>query len=423
MPCSECGHLLYVHYDDRELRCPECRGLPLEDNATLQRKVQKGRELFSEENQIQLLQEYSKEHLHLYLISRLNYLGKTFYDTRGFPVREFSYLNHLIKGIYQRDDFGDGYLSTGFDEIAEEIDALLDAQAELLNALNHVEEGFRFCVPWPVEMPDSKTFFGEYWFLDSEYRLCYHRCLRSLMGGTEEDRAIYDWTAEVIRDFDRPAVGEIDSLRDFADCFYEVIASLKFVAAANETVGDIYTTFPTDATVFDLKEFLGCLDSQFGDREHAVMRREGIAAAPSEALVDTCGERAFGDSWESLKDELIIGENNLDAHPFLFRIEHEEVLKEVSGREPITTMRVKIVYPKFYDLIVRLQLFPLLRNGADQPTGHELLSEITAKRGKQFERNIHEYLTALGYESYHSAELSKNNPTEIDVLVIDDDEI
>lgn len=423
MPCSECGHLLYVDYDDRELRCPECRGLPLEDDATLQRKIQEGRELFSEENQIQLLREYSKEHLLLYLISRLNHLGKTFYETRGFLVREFSYLNYLIKSIYQRDDFGDRYLETGFDEISEEIEALLDAQGELINALNHVEEGFRFCVPWPVEMPNAKTFFGEYWIPDSEYRLCYHRCLRSLMGGTEEDREIYDWTAEMIRDFDRPAADEIDSLRDFGDCFYEVIASLKFVAAANETVGDIYTIFPTEATVFDLKDFLGCLDTQFGVREHAVMRQEGIAAAPSEALVDTCGERAFGDNWEALKDQLIIGKNNLDAHPFLFRVEHEEVLKEVPGRDPITTQRHKIIYPKFYDLIVRLQLFPLLRNGPGQPTGHDLLSEITAKRGKQFERNIHEYLMALGYESYHSAELSKNNPTEIDVVVINDDEI
>lgn len=423
MPCSECGHLLYVNYDDRELRCPECRGLSLEDEATLQRKIKERRDLFSEDNQIQLLQEYSKEHLLLYLISRLNYLGKTFYETRGFSVREFSYLNYLIKSIYQRDDFGEGYLETGFDEIAEEIDALLDAQGELINALNHVEEGFRFCVPWPVEMPTTKTFFGEYWFPDSEYRLCYHRCLRSLMGGTEEDREVYDWTAATIRDFDRPAADEIDSLRDFADCFYEIIASFKFVAAANETVGDIYTTFPTGATVFDLKDFLGCLDAQFEDHEHAAMRQEGIAAAPSETQVDTCGEQAFGDSWDGLKNQLIIGENNLDAHPFLFRIEHEEILKEVSGRDPITTMNEKIIYPKFYDLIVRLQLFPLLRNGPNQPTGHDLLSEITAKRGKQFERNLHEYLKALDYESYHSAELSKNNPTEIDVLVINDDEI
>jgi Holliday junction resolvase-like predicted endonuclease len=423
MPCSECGHLLYVDYDNQELRCPQCKGLPLEDDDILQRKIQEGKDLFSEENQIQLLQEYSKEHLLLYLISRLNYLGKTFYDTRGFSVREFSYLNYLIKNIYQCDDFGDGFLETGFDEIAAEIDALLDAQGELINALNHAEEGFRFCVPWPVEMPNAKTFFGEYWFRDSEYRLCYHRCLRSLMGGTEDDKEIYDWTAEIIRDFDRPAADEIDSLRDFADCFYEIIASLKFVAAANETVGDIYTTFPTGATVFDLKDFLDCLDTQFGDREHAAMRRKGITAAPSEALVDTCGERTFGDNWGILKDQLIIGENNLGAHPFLFRIEHEEVLKKVPGRDPITTMREKIIYPKFYDLIVRLQLFPLLRNGSDQSTGHELLSEITAKRGKQFERNIHEYLLARGYESYHSAELSKNNPTEIDVIAVSDNEI
>lgn len=423
MPCLECGHLLYVDYEDRELRCPECRGLPLEDDAILARKIKEARELLSEENQIDLLQEYSKEHLLLYIISRLNYLGKEFYETRAFPVREFSYLNYLINNIYQRDDFGDGHLETGFDEIAEEIDALLDAQGELINALNHVEEEFRFCVQWPVEMPNTKTFFGEYRFRDSEYRLCYHRCLRSLMGGTEEEREVYDWTAETIRDFDRPTADKIDSLRDFADCFYEFIASLKFIAAANETVGDLYTTFPTEATVFDLKDFLGCLDTQFGDRAHATMRSEGIAAAVSETLVDTCGERTFDDNWATLKDQLIIGEDNLDAHPFLFQIDHEEVLKKVPGRDPITTMKEKVIYPKFYDLIVRLQLFPLLRNGPSQPSGHDLLSEITAKRGKQFERNLHEYLMARGYESYHSAELSKNNPTEIDVIAVNNDEL
>jgi hypothetical protein len=86
-------------------------------------------------------------------------------------------------------------------------------------------------------------------------------------------------------------------------------------------------------------------------------------------------------------------------------------------------MSNKIIYPKFYDLIVRLQLFPLFRNGPDQPTGHDLLSEITAKRGKQFEQNLYEYLKALWYESYHSAELSKNYATEIDVTVVNEDEI
>lgn len=423
MPCSECGHLLYVDYDNQKLRCPQCRGLDLEDPDILAEKVENARDKFNRENLIQLIQDYSKEHLLLHLISRLNHIANQFYETRGIPLKEFSYLNYLIKSIYDQDDFGESYLDTGFDESAEEIDALLDAQAELINALNHVEENFRFCVPWPVEMPSSSSFFGEYWILDSEYRLCYHRCIRSLIGGSREDHVIFDWTSMTIRDFNRPAGDEINSLRDYADCFYELIASMKFMAAANETVGDIYTTFIENTTVFDIKNFIECLDTQFDNRSHAAMRAESIVATPSEALVDICGERAFGDNWDTVKEQILISENNLDAHPFLFEIEHEEIIKRVPGRDPLTRTKKRIIYPKFYDLIIRIQLFPLLRNGQNNPSGHDLLTDVTASRGKQFERNIHEYLTALGYESYHSAELLEDRPAEIDVLVVTDEEL
>lgn len=62
--------------------------MQLEDPDDLSEKIKNTRAFFNEENQIQLLQEYSKEHLLLYLISRLNHIGNQFYETRGIPVKE-----------------------------------------------------------------------------------------------------------------------------------------------------------------------------------------------------------------------------------------------------------------------------------------------------------------------------------------------
>lgn len=290
MPCSTCGHPLLVNHKQQDLRCPQCLNLSLADRKNLVNKVERDRQRLHDDRVKTLLYEYSKDHLLLYLIERLNVVSHHFYENRRLNQKEFAYLNHLIKLIYPEDrsNFEDKYLERG-DELDETIDALIDAQAEVINALNHIEDRFRLCVKYEVPMPDQKYLFSDYNIYDSEYRYCYQRCLRSLISGRPEDVELFDKTDETLRDFDILEADEIETLEDYAYTFFEFIISLLFVASANEVVGDIYTTFPPDyVTIFDIQDLLDEIDSQFTDEEGNVIlqdstlgwtNREGLNAA------------------------------------------------------------------------------------------------------------------------------------------------
>ncbi len=71
---------------------------------------------------------------------------------------------------------------------------------------------------------------------------------------------------------------------------------------------------------------------------------------------------------------------------------------------------------------MKFQIFPLLKNG-EYSSGHELLTSLTAERGEVYERNLYDFLTQKGVECYHGAEITRNNPKEIDLLCIFDDRI
>lgn len=423
MPCSNCGQVLLVHHEYEDLRCPQCLNLGIEDQQIIKAKVERDRELLRDENLVKLLEDYSKDHLLLYLMERLNAISHDFYENRRLNNREFSYLNYLIKIIYPEDrgDFGNEYLQRG-DSIDDRIDALLDAQAQLVNALNHVQDRFRLCIKYPVPMKDSKFLFGDYLLYDSEYRYCYQRCLRSLISGSEEYLDVFDKTHEEIRNFDSPPGDETDTLEKFADTFFEFINSLLFVASADDIVGNIYTTFPpAHVTVFGIQELLDCIDQQFTDAENNVLLQDSTLGWTTEDGLDEAGKSVFGDGWEDVKKSIVVSQKNLDAHPFLFKINIEDVVRRPSGRPPVTVEKTRIAYPRFYSMLLKYQIFPLLNNG-DESSGHNILQNISASRGDQFERNLYDYLSEQGFECYHSAVLPGNNPSEIDLLVVNNDE-
>lgn len=423
MPCSDCNHLLILDHDNEKLVCPNCLDTKIADRDVIEEKIERDRQLLRDENIVWLMQDYDKSHLLLYLIERLNIVSHGFYENRRLNMREFAYINYLIKLVYSTDEskFGDQYLDRG-DELDEEIDTLLSTQAKLVRVLNHVEDRFQLCLEYPVPMNGGKFLFSDYDLHDTEYRYCFQRCLRSLIGGREEDLELFDKVHEKIRDFERPSSDEIDTLEDFSDAFYGFILSMLFVASADSTVGNIYgTSMPDHMSVFDLKEFLDRIDSQFADEEGELVLQDNTLAMTEKDGLDRAGENTFGDDWQEVWEYVVVSEDNLDAHPFLFEIEITNVYYQQQGRPPKTRELTRFIYPRWYAQLLRFQIFPLLQNG-DEDSGHEILNTVATRRGKQFEENLYEYLTDCGFECYHSAEIPGENSSEIDLLIVSEQE-
>jgi hypothetical protein len=419
MPCSDCGSLLIVNHDHRKLFCPFCSGLEIEDQDIVNQKVEDGLDFFRDDRLIGVVENYSKGNLLLYLIERLNIVAHGFFESRRLDLTEFSYLNHLIKIIFPRSGFGDDHLDRG-DELNEVIDIMIKSQSSLVKNLKHSRDGFNYCVPRPV--PDDQPFFGEYDLYDTEYNWAYYRCLRSLGCGLEEDVDLFDEVHREIRDYDKPDGSMFDSLDNFVKIAFEFIVNMLFIASADDVVGNIYETWlPSEVTVLDLYEFFEHVNRQFENARGALILQDSKLGMASEEEVDAIGEHVFEDLWPDVKEKIIVSESNLEAHPFLFKIDVEKLIKRVPGRDPITREVPRIIYPRFYDFVLLFQLFPLLENG-EQDTGHDLLSSENKRRGQMFERNLFEYLQRQGFECYHSAEIRGSDREEIDVLVVNEED-
>jgi len=424
MPCHDCGNPLIVCKEYNDLRCPYCLDLDIGDSETIHEKIERDRDRLKDENLVQLIQEYSKDHLLLYLIERLNITSRGLYQSRRIDHSLFSYLNYLIKIILpvDKDKFGDEYLDRDNNSLDQDIKLLVQSQAEVVNALNQIEEEFRLCLNYTVSPVKQKFVFSEYDLRDTEYRQCYFRNLRSLMGGKEEYVEHFDEASTELRDFDRPGFSEDESLREFAETSYEFILPMLFIASADEIVGETYTTFPPDnVSVHKIGGLLEGLDQRFVDDDGNVVLQDSTLAVTSEEELDEVGQEVFPDNWDDVKQSLVISKNNLDAHPFLFKLEFEEVVREVSGRPPISREVTRIVYPRFYAKILRFQIFPLLQNG-DKPSGNEILNDIAIERGEEFEKNVYRYLSSQGFDSYYSAELPGVESSEIDVIAVNSGE-
>lgn len=423
MPCSDCSHLLILDHNNEKLVCPNCLDIKIADWDEVKEKIERDRQLLRDENIVKLMQDYDKGHLLLYLIERLNTVSYGLYENRRLKMREFAYINYLINLVYSTDEseFGNQYLDRD-DELDEEIDILLTTQAKLVRALDHVDDRFRLCLEYEVQVPDGKFLFGDYDLRDTEYRYCFQRCLRSLIGGREEDLELFDKTHEEIRDFERPSSDEIDTLEDFGDTFYGFILSMLFVASADTTVGDIYSTsMPDHVSVFDLSDLFDRIDGQFTNEKDEVMLQDSTLAWTNEDGLAQAGEDTFGDDWEKVREYLVVGEDNLDAHPFLFEVTVAVAYYQQQGRPPKTREHTRFIYPRWYAKLLRFQIFPLLQNG-DEDSGHEILNTVATRRGKEFERNLYGYLTDQGFECYHSAEIPGEDSSEIDLLVVNDEE-
>lgn len=417
MPCSDCGSLLCLSKtDSNSLFCPECTGYRIESQHVLDAKINWYLKDFLTEQRIdRLLTEYSKQSLTYKLLHRVNYISNQFLSQAetSLPADEFGYVAYLIKRIYEIDDgkFGDKTLPQDSPELDETLTTVQKYYTEFVSRLERVQNEFTVCIRNSEEftgrMQDLLTDYDRYL---SEYGLCNDRCTNSV-GGVEDRYEDFSYVYDKIRQTDGVEPGDAETPREFANAWYPVIQQLRFIAGSDDRVGMTYKTrFPEGVTVFDIREFLNKLDDQV-PLEHMAHAEYNSAVIPLRPrVINKCGREMFGKQWSEVKDYVVVSEDNLEAHPFLF---------EMSFDLPHQTIpTTNVYYPRHYAQLLKFQVFPLLQNNTDEPNGHTLLSNVAGDNGTIRERNLYEFLTEQGIDCYHSAEITSKNPNEIDLLCV-----
>ncbi|MDT3434260.1 hypothetical protein [Haloarcula sp. 1CSR25-25] len=422
MPCEDCGRLLCASRDDSSLYCPRCAGLPVEGTHVVRAKTEWLLEDYlTDKNILVLVEDYSKANLILASLTQLNQIANVFFSENGMPVSDFGYLAYIIRSIYQKNDFGEEQLSLPFDSDSE-LEVLKDAYTTVVSAYRDAREQFSICIKNDDFTGEWSNFASDYSLHQSEYGLCFERCVKSILCGDPDHYEDYSYVADVLRSVDKTDVGDVETNWEFGDAWYQFILQLRLMASTDEMVGNIYATrLPSDVTIFDIETFIDALDNRFTSEQHTRMHEEGYATVLDRAEVDQCGELAFGDAWKDVQDQVIVSKNNLDAHPFLFELEVEQS-RRISNNRYRREHVPKVFYPRFYTRLLKFQIFPLLKNGED-PSGHEILTGITGDRGEVYERNLYEFLKDNGIECYHNAKLPNRDSREINLLCRVDDSL
>lgn len=426
MPCADCNRLLAVTPDDKSsLFCPRCQGLPVEASAVVKAATNwLIEDFFTDEEIIGLVKEYNKPNLIYALIRRLNHVSNEFQKNlhRGLPITDFGYVTYVLKQVYEAEDFGEKLLDEPH-EFDENIEVVREAYTELIYQLRRARNEFDVCIKKRRFTGQMENFASDYIRLQSEYGLCFERCIESLICGDPDLFEEFTCVMDVLRAVDKTDVENVDTLREFADAWYQLLLQMRLLASSDEMVGSIYfTRLPEEITIFEIGEFLDRLDSLFDEELHEKMEQESYVPPLKTEWVNECGRKAFDNNWSQIKDQVIVSEDNLDAHPFLFEIEVVEERRSPEFRQtrPVTT--TNIYYPRFFARLLKFQIFPLLQNGDDE-SGHKLLSDLTGERGEACERNLYNYLTSNGIECYHEAEILHGDKCEIDLLCVFDDSL
>lgn len=382
------------------------------------------KDFFTDEKIVSVLQDYSKVNLIYNLFDRLNQTSFEFYDEveQGIPVSEFGYTAYVLKQVYQVDEFGD--------ELVEElpsssgtIETVRDAYSELIFRLRHARNRFTVCIRKDRFTNRMENFGSDYDRMQSEYGLCFSRCLDSVVCNNPENFDDFSYVSDELRAVEKTDFREAETPREFGDAWYQVIEQLRFLAASDDMIGPTYyTQFPEDVTIFDIYEFLERLDRLFNEEMWERIHEEVWIPPVKTQLVERCGRKAFGDDWDEVRELVILSEDNLDAHPLLFELDFR-IEKELPGsRRPRAVPKKQIYYPRYFAQLLKFQIFPLLQNGDKSDSGHQILSDLTAERGKNRERNLHSFLTDHGIECYHGAETQKNE-NEVDLICVRDGHI
>lgn len=417
MPCHICNSPLLVSHKYENLRCPSCSNLSTVPLDQVEVDVRNSRDLVGEERVLELLKQYKKPQLLLALLRMGNKAANQMWEDRGFLVRDFAVPPAIIKKVLPETGFGNKSLDV-YNWPPETLDTILSNHFSVLKRLSHLEERFVYAYPKVPEHNGRSTVFSRFDIYSSEYDYCFVRCLRSLMGGNTDLKALFDEVELNFRDFDTTPGDELETVREFGETFYEFIVAMSFLLSSDDLLGDTYhNEFPGDVTIYDIRRFIVRLDIQFYGEALDRIEEEGELATTSWQELEVTGRAVFGEDWPAVRNEIVMTPENPEAHPFLFGIPVEEETPGSRQGSKLTIEIPRVFYGRDYSQFIRFQMFPLLHD-EDGTIGGEVLKEITKDRGKPYERNIYEYLKNEGFEVYHSLKHYGDNDHELDLLVV-----
>lgn len=416
MTCAECGSPLFVSQKYENLRCPNCSNLSVAPPSFVESQVETQRDYLGEKELIESLKEYKKDQLILALLRMANKAGSKIWSTRGFPLRDFALPSRLIKLLLPESGFGEKALDVD-DWPPDVLETSLGFHFNVLRALSHLEDQFVYAYP-KIPFEDSPSLLSSHAIFASEYQYCFDRCVRSLLGGYEQHRDRFNSVSLKFRDFDTPEGDEIESVRDFARTFYEFIIGISFFMSSNDSLGETYhNKFPESVTVLDIGKFLEKLDLNYGDGALGKMRGEGELAMAQWGEVNRAGEEVFGEGWPAVRENIVVTDENTNAHPFLFELSVSQESEAAPRGLTVTLDIPRVFYASEYARFIRFQMFPMLSDEEGNP-GIETINKITSDRGIPYERNIYGYLDEQGYETYHNLKHYGDNDHQLDLLVV-----
>lgn len=425
MPCSDCNHTLVYDGEKECLYCPACLGLPVADeNQSKQKASALQEEYLNNPKLIGLLDEFGSLRVVSGLLHELNGGAYGMPDENRMAFKKFFIPTPFVKTVYEHWDEFDHHFNPKNtdvqDEVEDHIEALLGAGSTLIPILNQILEDFAAVIELTPIDGDWTDFYANNEFKHTEYWLCSERCNRATAGAREEYREQFLEQQELFRTFTKPDKENIETVREFADYWHGLIASMGFSATLEKSLQSAFTTdFPDSVTIFDIEQLLGCVDNAVEDQLKARGENDYRSCQMDESRLDTCGEHVFGSDWQEVKESLLMSPSNPDAHPMFFKVSGTQQTKLPDWRRTRPMPFNKILYPDLFAFILKFQIFPLLENNGLE-TSTDVLGDLTAKRGLEFERHVFEYLRDQGFEAYHSCKISKRNENEVDVIFVRD---
>lgn len=428
MPCPACNHTLAYHQNKSVLYCADCLELPVADNALIKQKATEIRNQYlSTPKLIEILNKYGSLRVVVCLLQELNEGAAGMTNENRMSFRKFFHALPILMSVYEHagdfENHFDPQNNNVQEEIDERVEALLDAGTELIPILKSIREDFTVPLEFTPGYGNWTDFYGNHLFLNSEFWLCSERCLQANVGARDEIRDDFLKQQTIFRSFNKPEKKDIETVRDWGDFWYGLIVSLGFASAIDDTIKGAFTTqFPDSVTIFDIEALLNEIESVV--EASALTRGTGDypPAAVSERDFNECGEEVFGEDWYEVKSSLVVSAENTNAHPMFFKLSGTESVQLPNWRQPRPISFTDIMYPYQFSLLVKFQLFPFLKNG-NQETSTDVLSYLTAKRGKEFEQYVYEYLVEKSLDAYYSCKTTKQNGNEVDVIFIHDETV
>lgn len=420
MPCNRCDSPLLVSQKYEDLRCPNCLDLGYTSSDIIRSGVDDMRDLLGEDAILGVLKEYKKTQVILALLRMGNKAANQIWEHRGIPLREFTTPPQFLKFLLPETGFGTEELDI-HDWPPEVIETALQHHFLVLRYLNKLEEQFLYAFPRTKPKAGLQTVLSRHDLFDSEFEYCFDRNRTNLMGSSEELRPKFDKVDSELRNFDTPSGNQIESVREFAEVFYEFIIALSFFMSSDKRLNrTYYNDFPESVTVLKIKDLIDSLDLQFEGGALTVMREQGELGTTTLPELNLSGQEVFGDDWEVVRNEIVMSPETPDAHPFLFAAPIEEEAHESPPGIQSSIVVPRVFYARDYASFIRFQMFPLLYD-EDGNIGHFVLKKVTETRSEEYERNVHQYLQRKGFETYHSLKHYKANEHELDVLALPPD--